>query len=342
MLSLSDAEKFALLAEYDQAKSRRQGQTWLKQRNLTTARISEWRTLKDIYQLPTSDPRLFSGRHIFSEEQKASLIREYQEAASRGEGEAWLTERNLTQGWMTRWQTLLQSRQSQARQPTPPGGPGVGTEPFDPDSYFGPLFAAAADQGASGSSSVPPGQIEIGIDPEEEFPQDDLYPAQTRYSREDELALLADYEQALSQGQGKSWLQQRDLTTSQMYMWRKRRTTSQLPAGDPRLATATKYLSPEQKTALAREYLAAVSQGEGEAWLTERNLTKAHLTRWLPGTVGQGGPTREQRLAMVDEYEQAKSQRQGKAWLEQHGLTKKRISEWRKLRPTDHSGPVDD
>jgi hypothetical protein len=341
---LSDAEKFALLAEYDQARSRRQGQAWLDQNNISSARISEWRTLKNISQLLTSDPRLFSGKHIFSEKQKASLIREYQEAASRGEGEAWLTERNLTQGWMTRWQTLLQSTQSQAPQPTQPGGSGVGTEIFvDPVGDFGPLSAAAA-QGASGSSSAPPGQIEI--DPEEEFPQDDLYPARTRYSREERLALLADYGQATSRGQGKAWLQQHNLSSDRMSEWRKRQTTSQLPAGDPRLATATKYLSPEQKTALAREYLEAVSRGEGEAWLTERNLTKALMTRWLPGTVDQGAssstPTREQRLAMVDEYDQAKSQGQAMAWLERHGLTTQRISEWRKPRPTDHSGPVDD
>jgi hypothetical protein len=368
----SEEERLALVADYNQAASQWQGQSWLKQQGLNVGQIIGYRKLKATSQLPPGDPRLATVPDFLSRDQKASLVREYLEAVSQGGGEAWLTERNLTKMRMTRWQsmlrsTMVQSTQPQAPQPTVPGGSGAGTETFvDPDSYFGAMLFDAAAQGASGSASSHLPQIdpalgeEFTLDdlaPGEAFPLDDVAPTHVRpvqRTAEEKLALLADYDQAASRGQGRSWLTQHGLNYGQMSSYRKLKATSQLPAGDPRLAAASgRSLSSEQKSALVRDYLEALSRGEGATWLTEHKQTKVRMTRWMPAAVDQGasgssagglpGPggidrAREQKLTLVAEYEQAISRMQGKAWLDAHGLTASTIYKWRKLRTTDHSG----
>jgi hypothetical protein len=287
-------ERLALLADYERAVSRQEGRAWLRKHRLNSGRLSQWRRLRETALLPVGDPRLAAAVDFLSLEQQAGLVREYREATAGGRAQEWLAEKNLTRARMTRWESVLGSRQqptagsaqqATSQQPAAPGSPGDRTELFvDPVGEFGPLLllAVAAEQGASGSVSVSPasrpGPIEVG--PGQSFTLDDLAPARVRCSRQKELALLADYERAVSRQKGTVWLREHRLNSGRLSQWRRLRETALLPAGDPRLAAAARFLSWEQKAALVREYREATAGGRAQEWLAEKNWTRARMTRW--------------------------------------------------------------
>ncbi|HET9657438.1 MAG TPA: hypothetical protein VFP72_18955 [Kineosporiaceae bacterium] len=228
----SDVEKLALLADYEQANAEKKAKEWLKENNFDKRRPFEWRRLR------------------------TKLFGEYQEAFVRGEADAWLRRKGLTQAWMEQSQAAIRAGQPMPK-PVAPAGHGTRKEILvDSVADFG-LLAAAAHHGAAadqGTSASPPGPIEI--DPAQALTLDDLPSGRrgrTLRSDEEKLALLADYEQAAAQRKGNAWLREFHISARLTFTWRQLRED------------------------LVGEFQEAVSQGEADAWLRRRKLTRARM-----------------------------------------------------------------
>ncbi|HET9656112.1 MAG TPA: hypothetical protein VFP72_12205, partial [Kineosporiaceae bacterium] len=145
---LSEEQKLALLADYEQAAAQGQGTAWLKAQGINSGQISAWRRLRETARIPVGHPQLATrGRHL-SEAQKTGLVREFRAAVAQGRDQEWLAAKNLTRQQMAYWQNLLQL-------PT-------------------------ADGQDTPGSSTPALPGPVGIDPDQLLTLDDLAPANVR------------------------------------------------------------------------------------------------------------------------------------------------------------------
>jgi transposase-like protein len=254
-------EKLALLTEYTQLDEG-QGSQWLHDRHLTYSLMRDWRDalrkgrLGEDDQSPTARP----PRRVFTPQEKATLLRQYDEAKSKGPsvGKRWREANNLTPNRLSRWRQELPSRQDPAWPPSGHGNP----EP---------------------SRTVPDDLDLPEIGPGEAHTPDNLRLTQRSYTRQEKLALLTEYAQ-LQRGQKSQWLQERHLTTGLLKGWRRARTRGRLGEGDlPPLGRAPRRtFTRHEKATLLRQYDEARSKGPsvGKRWREANSLSRDHLCRW--------------------------------------------------------------
>jgi hypothetical protein len=258
--SYTRQEKLALLTEYAHLELG-QGSRWLHDRHLSYSLMRDWREAWRKGQLGKGDtpPAARPPRRVFTPQEKATLLRQYREAKSRGPGEArrWLEANNLPREQLSRWLHRLAPPQD----PAPPSRHG-NPEP-------GPAVSDYLD--------LP----EIGR--VEAYTLDDLPGTRRSYTRQEKVTLLTEYAQ-LPRGQTSQWLHDHHLTTSQMWDWRRAWREDQLGEGDRPLAARVprRAFTTQQKAALVQQYQEARSQGpdDEKRWREANNLTRDLLNRW--------------------------------------------------------------
>jgi hypothetical protein len=136
--SFTPEEKLALLTEYARVE-RGQTRQWLHDRHLTSGRMSAWRRVWEQGRLGegTLPPTVRAPRRLFTVQEKAALVRQFEEARSLGPGEArrWLEAKDLTRGVVTRWQQQLAWRETKTRPRPGHGHPELNPVEVDPAGW---------------------------------------------------------------------------------------------------------------------------------------------------------------------------------------------------------------
>jgi transposase-like protein len=358
-------EKFALLTEYA-GLERHQTRRWLHDHHLTTSQMSVWRRAGEVGLLGEGDlpPLARPPRRVFTIQEKAAWVRQYQEVKSQGTDEArrWLEANNLTSDLVRRWRRELASPQAPA--PASPQAPA----PAPPLSGHGSPEPGRAVADYLDLPEIGPVEAASTLD--------DLPLTYRSHPREEKLALLTEYAQ-LEWGQGRQWLRDHHLNSGDLSAWRRAGEAGQLGIGNlaPAARAVRRVFTTREKAALVRQYEEAKSQGRDEArgWLEAHNLHREQVGRWrrefappqglASSLSGDSNPepsravldyldlpevgaveaytlddlprtcrryTRQEKLALLTEYARLEGGQRGR-WLHDHHLTASLMCAWRRV-----------
>jgi transposase-like protein len=375
--SHTQQEKLALLTEYAHLE-RGQRSQWLRGHRLATSHMRHWRRACEEGRLGESDLPLLARptRRVFTPQEKVALVRQYDEAKSRGRGQAtrWREANALARAHLSNWRRELASQQDPASPPARHGNSEPGRAvPDDLDLPEIPDRQGAREEGQPGDGGLPP-----------------MARASRRvFTTPEKAALVRQYQEARSQGpdDARWWREANNVTRVQLSRWRRELASPQDPASlparhgnsEPGCAVPEDLDLPEigpveastpddvqltrrrrtqqEKLALLTEH-AHLEWGKTGQWLQDRHLTSSHMSRWRraweEGRLGEDdlppaarAPRRvfttQEKAALLRQHDEAESQGPDDArrWLETNNLTRDHLSRWRQeLAPRQDPAPL--